>query len=111
VLETLNQEDRARSNAQAAASAAAAPDDGMDDAALVANEGITAEKGQMYWQFIQGMLKNSSSQMPLQQIATMLKMLIADGFPYSNEELQVFLGTKVADGELEFAGGKYRLKK
>jgi anaphase-promoting complex subunit 2 len=57
------------------------------------------------------MLKNSSSQMPLQQIATMLKMLIADGFPYSNEELQVFLGTKVADGELEFAGGKYRLKK
>lgn len=111
VLETLNQEDRARSNAQAAASAAAAPDDGMDDAALEANDGITKEKGQMYWQFINGMLKNSSSQMPLQQIATMLKMLIADGFPYSNEELQTFLGSKVADGELEFASGKYRLKK
>lgn len=111
VLETLNQEDRARSNAQAAASATAAPDDGMEEAALMTNEGITADKGQMYWQFIQGMLKNSSSQMPLQQIAMMLKMLIADGFPFSNEELQVFLGSKVADGELEFAGGKYRLKK
>lgn len=111
VLEILNQEDRARSNAQAAASAAAAPDDGMEEAALMGDEGITAEKGQMYWQFIQGMLKNSSSQMALQQIAMMLKMLIADGFPYSNEELQVLLGAKVAEGELEFAGGKYRLKK
>lgn len=111
VLETLNQEDRERSNAQAAASAAAAPDDGMDDAAHAGDDGITAEKGQMYWQFIQGMLKNSSSQMPLQQIAMMLKMLIADGFPYSNEELQVFLGSKVTEGELEFAGGKYRLKR
>jgi anaphase-promoting complex subunit 2 len=111
VLETLNQEDRARSNAQAAANAAAAPDDSMGDAALMTNEGITAEKEQMYWQFIQGMLKNSSSQMPLQQIAMMLKMLIVDGFPYSNEELQVFLGSKITDGELEFVGGKYRLKK
>jgi anaphase-promoting complex subunit 2 len=111
VLETLNQEDRARSNAQAAATAAATADDGLDEAALVAADGITADKEQMYWQFIQGMLKNSSSQMPLQQIAMMLKMLIADGFPYSNEELQVFLGSKVAADELEFAGGKYRLKK
>jgi anaphase-promoting complex subunit 2 len=111
VLETLNQEDRARSNAQAAASAAAAPDDGPDDAAMAANQGITAGQGVMYWQFIHGMLKNSSSQMPLQQIATMLKMLISDGFPFSNEELQTFLGTKIADGELEFVGGKYRLKK
>ena len=112
VIETLNQEDRERSNAQAAASAAAAAGDALDDAAaLVADEGITAEKGQMYWQFIRGMLKNSSSQMPLGQIAMMLKMLIAEGFPYSNEELQGFLGTKVGEGELEFAGGKYRLKK
>lgn len=112
VLETLNQEDRARSNAQAAASAAAAAGDGLDDAAaLVADEGITAEKGQMYWQFIRGMLKNSSSQMPLGQIAMMLKMLIPEGFPYSNEELQGFLGRKVSEGELEFVGGKYRLKK
>ena len=112
MLETLNQEDRARSNAQAAASAAAAAGDGLDDAAaLVADEGITAEKGQMYWQFIRGMLKNSSSQMPLGQIAMMLKMLIPEGFPYSNEELQGFLGRKVSEGELEFVGGKYRLKK
>jgi anaphase-promoting complex subunit 2 len=111
VLETLNQEDRDRSNAQAAASAAAAADESTDETALMADNGITPENAQMYWQFIQGMLKNSSRQMPLQQIATMLRMLIADGFPYSNEELQLFLGRKIADGELEFAGGKYRLKK
>jgi anaphase-promoting complex subunit 2 len=66
---------------------------------------------QMYWQFIQGMLTNSSSQMPLQQIAMMLKMLIVEGFPYSNEELQEFLGGKVASGELEVSGGKYKLKR
>ena len=111
VLETLNQEDRARSNAQAAANAAAAPDESTDDAALMANDGITTENRQIYWRFIQGMLKNASSQMPLQQIAMMLKMLVPDGFPYSNEELQELLGWKVGEGELEFVAGKYKLKK
>jgi anaphase-promoting complex subunit 2 len=111
VLETLNQEDRARSNAQAAANSAAAPDDSADETALMTNDGITTEERQVYWQFIQGMLKNASSQMLLQQIAMMLKMLVPDGFPYSNEELQELLGLKVAKGELEFVGGKYRLNK
>jgi anaphase-promoting complex subunit 2 len=66
---------------------------------------------QVYWQFIVGMLTNSMSQMPLGQISMMMKMLIADGFPWSNEELQEFLGDKVAEGELELAGGKYKLIK
>lgn len=65
----------------------------------------------MYWQFIVGMLTNSAVSMPLAQIAMMMKMLIAEGFPWSNEELQEFLGEKVTDGELEVAGGKYRLVK
>jgi anaphase-promoting complex subunit 2 len=114
VLETLNQEDRERSNAQAAAAASnttSNKDESNEDTGLAASEGIEKERMSMYWQFIQGMLKNSSSQMPLQDIAMMLKMLIVDGFPYSNEELQAFLGTKVADGSLEVTGGKYRLKK
>lgn len=111
VLETLNQEDRARSNAQAASNAATAPDESADDPALMTNVGITTENRHMYWQFIQGMLKNASSQMPLQQIAMMLKMLLPDGFPHSNEELQELLGWKVGAGELEFVGGKYKLKK
>ncbi|KUJ24080.1 uncharacterized protein LY89DRAFT_679324 [Mollisia scopiformis] len=112
VLETLNKEDRERSNAQAAASNAASnKDESSDDTGLAASDGVGNEKMGMYWQFIQGMLKNSSSQMPLQQIAMMLKMLIVDGFPYSNEELQEFLGRKVADGSLEMVGGKYKLKK
>ena len=63
----------------------------------------------MYWQFIVGMLTNSSPAMPLGQIAMMMKMLIAEGFPWSNEELQEFLGEKVAAGELEITGGKYKL--
>ncbi|OTA97302.1 hypothetical protein M434DRAFT_392018 [Hypoxylon sp. CO27-5] len=69
------------------------------------------EKRQMYWQFIVGMLTNSSPAMPLGQISMMMKMLIADGFPWSNEELQEFLGEKIADGELEIVGGKYKLVK
>ncbi|KAK7951538.1 anaphase-promoting complex subunit ApcB [Apiospora aurea] len=69
------------------------------------------EKRQVYWRFIVGMLTNSSPAMPLGQIAMMMKMLIADGFPWSNEELQEFLGDKIADGELELAGGKYKLIK
>jgi anaphase-promoting complex subunit 2 len=110
VLETLNQEDRARSDAQAVA-AVTATESSTDDNTLMSNEDLTSEKMQMYWQFIQGMLTNSSPQMPLQQIAMMLKMLIVDGFPYSNEELQEFLSLKVAAGELDFVAGKYKLKK
>jgi anaphase-promoting complex subunit 2 len=112
VLETLNQEDRERSNAQAAASAASGThDEIVDDVGLAGNDGIGKEKMGMYWQFIQSMLTNSSSQMPLQQIAMMLKVLIVDGFPYSNEELQELLERKVVEGKLELVGGKYKLKK
>ncbi|KAJ1333576.1 anaphase-promoting complex subunit 2 [Microdochium nivale] len=70
------------------------------------------QQRQVYWQFIVGMLTNSSAVMPLGQIAMMMKMLIADGFPWSNEELQEFLGEKVAAGEVELVtGGKYKLVK
>ncbi|KXX72977.1 Anaphase-promoting complex subunit 2 [Madurella mycetomatis] len=69
------------------------------------------ERREMYWRYIQGMLTNASATMPLGQIAMMMKMLIADGFPWSNEELQEFLEEKVAAGEMEIVGGKYKLKK
>jgi anaphase-promoting complex subunit 2 len=112
VMETLNQEDRARSKAQAAASSIpGASDESSDGTGMGANEGIGEEKLGIYWNFIQGMLTNSSPTMALQQISMMLKMLISEGFPYSNEELQEFLGRKVTEGSLELVGGKYRLKK
>ncbi|GAP90269.1 putative cullin family protein [Rosellinia necatrix] len=69
------------------------------------------EKRGVYWQFIVGMLTNSSPAMPLNNIAMMMKMLIPDGFPWSNEELQEFLAEKLGDGELELVGGKYKLIK
>jgi anaphase-promoting complex subunit 2 len=69
------------------------------------------EQRDMYWRYIQGMLTNASASMPLAQMAMMMKMLIADGFAWSNEELQDFLGEKVAAGEMEVVGGKYRLVK
>lgn len=110
VLETLNQAERARSNAHAVAAAEPA-ENSTDDNTIMSTDGLTSEKMQMYWQFIQGMLTNSLPQMPLHQIAMMLKMLVVDGFPYSNEELQEFLSLKVAAGELDFVAGKYKLKK
>ncbi|KAG5979592.1 hypothetical protein E4U55_004993 [Claviceps digitariae] len=70
------------------------------------------ERRSVYWQFIVGMLTNSSPAMPLGQIAMMMKMLIPDGgCTWSNEELQEFLAEKVAEAELELGGGKYRLPK
>lgn len=69
------------------------------------------ERRAVYWQFIVGMLTNSSPAMALGQISMMMKMLMADGCPWSNEELQEFLAAKVAAKELELAGGKYRLPK
>ncbi|KAL2135661.1 hypothetical protein VTI74DRAFT_7471 [Chaetomium olivicolor] len=69
------------------------------------------ERREMYWRYIQGMLTNASTTMPLAQMAMMMKMLIADGFPWSNEELQEFLAEKVAEGQMEVVGGKYKLVK
>jgi anaphase-promoting complex subunit 2 len=69
------------------------------------------ERRTVYWQFIVGMLTNSGPAMPLGQIAMMMKMLIAGGCPWSNEELQDFLAEKIAEGEMELSGGKYRLVK
>ncbi|PHH70455.1 hypothetical protein CDD80_6002 [Ophiocordyceps camponoti-rufipedis] len=69
------------------------------------------ERRAVYWQFIVGMLTNSSPAMPLGQISMMMKMLLSDGCPWSNEELQDFLGERVSGGELELVGGKYRLAK
>ncbi|OAA82095.1 Cullin [Akanthomyces lecanii RCEF 1005] len=102
------------------------PGDGRDDASF--DEGAEAsgiaspkkakamdpkeiERRIVYWQFILGMLTNSAPAMPLSQISMMMKMLITDGCSWSNEELQEFLDEKIAAGELELAGGKYRLLK
>lgn len=69
------------------------------------------ERRAIYWQFIVGMLTNSMASMPLAQMAMMLRMVIPDGLPWSDQELQEFLMEKVALGELEIVGGKYRLAK
>ncbi|CAD6452966.1 0b3476e3-4c36-4ce8-b648-0fb38e27f47e [Sclerotinia trifoliorum] len=110
VLETLNASERARSDALASATANADNNDDEGEGEK-GEKGITGEHAKVYWQFVQSMLTNSSSQMGAPQIAMMLKMLIAEGFPYSNEELLEWLGGKVEEGALECAGGRYRLRK
>ncbi|KAG8159234.1 hypothetical protein KVR01_010895 [Diaporthe batatas] len=69
------------------------------------------ERRAIYWQFIIGMLTNSMPNAQLGQLAAMMRMLIADGFSWSDQDLQEFLAEKVDVGELEVVGGKYRLVK
>lgn len=69
------------------------------------------ERRAMYWQFIVGMLTNSMPNAQLGQLAMMMRMLITDGFSWSDQDLQEFLAEKVELGELEVSGGKYKLVK
>jgi len=113
VVETLSPPGGAATTTSSSPARATSPAD-QPDSPRKARGGGPEDKEQqarrqMYWQYIRGMLTNASATMPLAQMAMMLKMLIPDGFPWSNEELLEFLAEKVADGELEVVGGKYRL--
>ncbi|KAL2142261.1 hypothetical protein VTI28DRAFT_1398 [Corynascus sepedonium] len=116
VAETLDEEPDPTVTAATTIEPGAANDQLMEEEPAVAtvgtNQNMSAkerERREIYWRYIQGMLTNASASMPLAQMAMMMKMLIADGFPWSNEELQDFLGEKVAEGLMEVVGGKYRL--
>ena len=121
VVETLTQPTTAATSSSNDADPTTAPataDEAMQEddttAAAAKQPAMSAkerERREVYWRYIQGMLTNASASMPLAQMAMMMKMLIADGFPWSNEELQDFLGEKVGAGEMEVVGGKYRLVK
>ncbi|KAF4122401.1 anaphase-promoting complex subunit 2 [Geosmithia morbida] len=111
VMETLEQEGSAEAGADADATGDEAEADTSQPSPRKAKGVSSQEKERqgVYWQFIVGMLTNSAPSMPLGQILMMMKMLIADGCPWSNEELQEFLDEKVAENQLELVGGKYRL--
>lgn len=110
VLETASSAEQAAASFSAPGSPAGDETEEPAPPAAVMDGKETARRA-MYWQYIRGMLTNASATMPLGQMAMMMKMLIADGFPWSNEELQDFLGEKVAEGDMEIVGGKYRLVK
>ena len=112
VLERLDEAGRAANRGIDEAVSKSEDEDGLPSPRKPKNvDSKEQERRAVYWQFIVGMLTNSSPAMPLGQISMMMKMMIADGCPWSNEELQEFLGDKVARNELELAGGKYRLPK
>jgi anaphase-promoting complex subunit 2 len=113
VLEKLNQEERLRSlnpSSAASGSRAGGRSEGGEERGMGAG-GLGGTKEGVYWQFVQGMLKNGAGGMPLVRIAAMLKTLLAEGFPFGNEELMGWLDGKVGEGVLEMKGGKYKLKK
>lgn len=94
-----------------AAAAAAAAVAAQEAAAKESADAETLAKMDFYWQFIVGMLTNQGA-MPLQGIIMMLKMVVPGGFPFGSEELKDFLGQKVAQGQLEKAGGgNYKIVK
>jgi anaphase-promoting complex subunit 2 len=111
VLESLSDEESAKDNAPTALGASTGASDTPSKKPRRAMNAAEKEQRKVYWQFIKGMLTNSAASMPLAQIAMMMKMLIPGGFPWSNEELQGFLGDMVSEGELELVAGKYKLVK
>lgn len=108
VLETASSDGAAQSSSP---TAVATSQPSVPEPAAPAVDEKEAAQRALYWSYIRGMLTNASASMPLGQMAMMMKMLIPDGFPWSNEELQEFLAEKVAEGEMEIVGGKYKLVK
>ncbi len=110
VIETLSDEDAAHPGTTSAAIAAAAETATSAAAPAVLSEHeVAQEKMEVYWQYVVGMLTNGGP-MPLQQIVMMLKLTVAGGFPFGNEELKDYLEEEVRGGKLDFAGGVYRIK-
>jgi anaphase-promoting complex subunit 2 len=96
-------------NNQTSTSAADAAEAEAAAAAKESADAAASAKMNLYWQFIVGMLTNQGA-MPLQRIIMMLKIVVPDGFPFSNEELREFLAGMVAKGKLEIvSGGSYRI--
>ncbi|KAL2166372.1 hypothetical protein VTG60DRAFT_2882 [Thermothelomyces hinnuleus] len=118
VAETLRGEPDPAATAGGPTTEPTATDQAMEEGPTAATAGSSQamsakerERREIYWRYIQGMLTNASATMPLTQMAMMMRMLITDGFPWSDEELQDFLAEKVAEGLMELVGGKYRLVK
>ncbi|KAL2173339.1 uncharacterized protein P884DRAFT_265075 [Thermothelomyces heterothallicus CBS 202.75] len=118
VAETLREEPDPAATAGGPTTEPTAADHAMEEeptaATAASSQAMSAkerERREIYWRYIQGMLTNASATMPLTQMAMMMRMLITDGFPWSDEELQDFLAEKVAEGLMELVGGKYRLVK
>jgi len=110
VLETLSDEDAAHPGTLSAANAAAAEVATAAAAPAVLSEHeVAQEKMEVYSQYVVGMLTNGGP-MPLQQIVMMLKLTVAGGFPFGNEELKLYLEEEVRGGKLDFAGGLYKIK-
>ena len=112
VLETLAQSDEGtKSTTVAAAASASAALLSTDAAAAVKPAAEQAlAKFKVYWQFIVGMLTNGGP-MASAQIGGMLRLAVAGGVDFGDEELREFLGAMVKEGKLEVApGGRYKVR-
>lgn len=111
VLETLNKDELLRSKTTTSTAQPTSSSSKASGGGEGKDRGMGGPKEAMYWQFVQGMLKNAPGGMAPGQIGMMLKVLIAEGFPYGGEELKGWLDGRVMEGGLEVKGGKYRVRK
>ena len=84
-----------------------------DESATASSQSQRDEELQVYWSYVTGMLTNIGS-LPLERIHSMLKMFAIHGSSSTQctvDEVKTFLQSKVADGELNYVGGMYRLPK
>ncbi|KAF2237439.1 hypothetical protein EV356DRAFT_530159 [Viridothelium virens] len=87
--------------ALAAAHAAAMED--TDMGAVKSQQDRFGENKEVYTQFVTMMLMNQGNK-PTAQIHVMMKMMLPDGFPFSEEDLRDFLNDLVDQGSLVKAG-------
>ena len=93
----LERLDESTENQEAAAAAAAEEDTGIG--AVKSQQDRFGEKKEFYAQFVAMMLTNQGNK-PTTQILMMMKMMLPDGFPFSEEDLREFLGDLVNQGAL-----------
>ncbi|KAI9823591.1 MAG: hypothetical protein M1832_002372 [Thelocarpon impressellum] len=113
VLETLPRADHGAAAAAARAATAAtasAGDASASSAAVRAPVEASLAKFEVYWQFIVGMLTNGGP-MAAPQIAGMLRLAVAGGGAFSEDELRDFLAVMVHEEKLDvLQGGRYRVR-
>ncbi|KAI9666485.1 MAG: Anaphase-promoting complex subunit 2 [Bathelium mastoideum] len=103
VVERLDK-DVGDEDAAAAAAAAAAAEEDIGMGAVKSQQDRFGEKKDFYGQFVSMMLMNQGSK-PVTQILMMMKMMLPEGFPFSEDDLREFLNELVGQGKLVKAGG------
>lgn len=107
IIETLPKSDKkskADEDAAAAAAELAAVEAAQQPTAVRSQQDLLSEKKEVYVAFIMGML-TAQGNMPVSRILMMMRMMVAGGFPFGEEELGSLLQELESEGKVIALGG------